>query len=148
MRFEFGSSLSGGSAMVPLFPEELEQGILTLPELTISSELTADTVLDGFNAGTFGGKLNFLGDGLSFTPGSRLYSGGVSMHPTLLFREERLCSVTLSPRRYTGLDTPDEQDLEQCLAFCAPLFEGMGRRFYWGSVGIDEEQCCILIRYL
>jgi len=147
MRFEFSPS-AAGAATVPVFPEEFAQGILSLPELTIFPELTADAVIEAFNAGTLGGKLNFVGDGVTFAPVSRLYSGGVSMFVTLLFREDRLRQVTLSPKRQSSFDWPDEQELEQCLAFCAPLFEGIGKRFFWGSVGIDEEQCCILIRYL
>lgn len=148
MRFEFGPSASGSISAVPLFPEEFAEGILSLPELTVSPELTADAVIEQFGTGALGGKLNFLGDGLSFTPGSKLYSGGASMHLTLLFREDRLRSVTLAPRRYTGLDVPDEQDLEQCLAFLAPLFEGVSRRYYWGSAVLDEAAGAIVLRYL
>lgn len=148
MRFEFRPSAAGGVSAVPLFPEEFAEGILTLPELTVSPELTADAVIEQFGTGALCGKLNFLGDGLSFTPGSKLYSGGASMYLTLLFREDCLRSVTLTPRRYTGLDTPEEQDLEQCLAFLAPLFEGVSKRFYWGSVVLDEAAGAIVIRYL
>ena len=148
MRFEFSPSASGVAPVVPLMPDELEQGILTLPELTISPELTADEVIDAFGTGTLGGKLNFLGAEVCFVPGSKLFSGGVSMYLTLTFRMDRLYTVTLSPRKPGGFDDPTEEELERCLAFLAPIFEESSKRYYWGSVRVDEAAGTIVIRYL